>query len=108
MGPERHLLSEHPTVKPSALVADAIRDTTLPGDLVFDPFLGSGTTMLAAQRSERICFGVEIEPLYVDLAVRRWQSETGLKAVRHSDGLTFDEASVATGEKPTSSEEGNA
>ena len=100
LGPERHLLSEHPTVKPSAMVADAIRDATLPGDRVFDPFLGSGTTLLAAERCDRICLGVEIEPRFVDLAIRRWQAETGLSAVRVSDGLTFDEAQAAS-EAPT-------
>ncbi|TIP29645.1 MAG: DNA modification methylase [Mesorhizobium sp.] len=95
MGPERHLLSEHPTVKPSAMVADSLRDSSKPGDIVFDPFLGSGTTLLAAERSRRICFGVEIEPRFVDLAIRRWQAETGVSAVRLSDGLTFDEAQAA-------------
>jgi DNA modification methylase len=100
MGPERHLLSEHPTVKPSAMVADAIRDATQPGDRVFDPFLGSGTTLLAAERCDRVCLGVEIEPRFVDLAIRRWQVETGLSAVRLSDGLTFDEARLASTEAP--------
>ena len=82
------------------MVADAIRDATLPGDRVFDPFLGSGTTLLAAERCDRICLGVEIEPRFVDLAIRRWQAETGLSAVRVSDGLTFDEAQAAS-EAPT-------
>ncbi|MBZ9965008.1 DNA modification methylase [Mesorhizobium sp. BR1-1-2] len=99
MGPERHLLSQHPTVKPSAMVADALRDSSKPGDIVFDPFLGSGTTLLAAERSRRICFGVEIEPRFVDLAIRRWQAETGLSAVRLSDGLGFDEAQAAPAAK---------
>jgi DNA modification methylase len=91
-GPERHLLDDHPTVKPSAMVADAIRDVTLPGELVFDPFLGSGTTLLAAQRTGRICFGIEIAPRYVDLTIRRWQHETGRSAVREADGMTFADA----------------
>ncbi|TIS05478.1 MAG: hypothetical protein E5X14_20045, partial [Mesorhizobium sp.] len=92
MGPERHLLGEHPTVKPSALVADALRDASMPGDIVFDPFLGSGTTLVAAERSHRVCYGIEIEPAFVDLAIRRWQAETGKDGVRVSDGMTFDEA----------------
>ncbi|MET2829306.1 DNA modification methylase [Mesorhizobium shangrilense] len=91
-GPERHLLQEHPTVKPAAMLADAIRDTTQPGDTVFDPFLGSGSTMIAAERTHRLCYGIEIEPTFVDLSIRRWQAETGRDAVRTRDGMTFDEA----------------
>lgn len=98
MGPERHLLGEHPTVKPSAMVADAIRDTSQPGDVVFDPFLGSGTTLLAAERCNRVCYGIEIEPRFVDLAIRRWEAETGRAAIRSTDGLTFDEVQLAAGE----------
>lgn len=101
LGPERHLLNEHPTVKPSAMVADALRDSSKAGDIVFDPFLGSGTTLLAAERSRRICFGVEIEPRFVDLAIRRWQTETGLSAVRLSDGLTFEKAQAALAAVPS-------
>ncbi|WP_181182051.1 MULTISPECIES: DNA modification methylase [unclassified Mesorhizobium] len=96
MGPERHLLAEHPTVKPSAMVCDAVRDVSVPGDIIFDPFLGSGTTLIAAERTDRRCYGIEIEPTFVDLAIRRWQAETGKDAVRASDGLTFSEAEAAT------------
>ncbi|RWD31631.1 MAG: hypothetical protein EOS22_04205 [Mesorhizobium sp.] len=95
MGPERHLLAEHPTVKPSAMVADAIRDASVPGDIVFDPFLGSGTTLVAAERTRRVCIGIEIEPTFVDLAIRRWQAETGKDAVRSSDGVVFSAAERA-------------
>lgn len=91
-GAERHLLDSHPTPKPSAMVADAIRDVTLPGEIVFDPFLGSGTTLIAAERTHRRCYATEIEPKYIDLAIRRWQLETGLEAIRLSDGLSFAEA----------------
>jgi DNA modification methylase len=91
-GPERHLLDEHPTVKPAAMVGDAIRDVTLPGEIVFDPFLGSGSTLIAAERTHRRCFGIEIEPKFVDLAVRRWQLETGRSAIRKSDGVSFSNA----------------
>lgn len=91
-GPERHLLNEHPTVKPAALVGDAIRDVTLPSEIIFDPFFGSGTTLIAAERTRRSCIGLEIEPKYVDLGVRRWQLETGRAAVRVADGLSFAEA----------------
>ena len=95
LGPDRKWLEEHPTVKPTALVVDALRDASRAGDIVFDPFIGSGTTMVAAERTQRRCFGIEIEPKFVDLAIRRWQAETGLDAVRESDGLTFLEAAEA-------------
>jgi DNA modification methylase len=61
-----------------------------PGQAVYEPFLGSGTTLIAAQSCGRVCIGVEIDPLFVDLAVRRWQAFTGEKAIRASDGLSFD------------------
>jgi DNA modification methylase len=88
-GAERHLLNSHPTPKPSALVADAIRDVTVPGEIVFDAFLGSGTTLIAAHRTKRRCYGTEIEPTFVDLSIRRWQLETGLDAIRLADGANF-------------------
>ena len=88
-------LEAHPTVKPIALVADAIRDVSHRGDMVLDSFMGSGTTLLAAERTGRIAYGIEIDPLYVDLAVRRWQALTGLHAVLEHDGRTFDEAASA-------------
>lgn len=87
-------LSVHPTVKPVALVADAIRDCSRRGEIVLDPFIGSGTTILAAERVGRRGYGVEIDPLYIDVAVRRWQSFTGRDAVLTSTGQTFDETSV--------------
>lgn len=83
-------LAVHPTVKPVALVADAIRDCTRRGDVVLDPFLGAGTTILAADRIGRRAFGVEIDPLYVDVAVRRWQAASKADAVLEGSGKTFD------------------
>jgi DNA modification methylase len=83
-----NLLALHPTVKPIALVADAILDCTKRDDIVLDPFLGSGTTILASERTGRRCFGIEIDPVYVDTAVGRWERLTGKKAV-NSQGLTF-------------------
>ena len=71
----------HPTPKPVALVADALRDCTARGDLVLDPFLGSGTTLIAAERTGRRCRAIELDPLYVDTAVRRWEVFTGKAAV---------------------------
>lgn len=80
---EGNLLALHPTVKPVSLVADAILDCTVRRDIVLDAFLGSGTTMIAAERTGRRCFGLEIDPLYVDTTVRRWQAYTGASA-RHA------------------------
>jgi DNA modification methylase len=79
----------HPTVKPILLVADAILDSTQRDQIVLDPFIGSGTTILAAQKTGRRCFGVEIDPLYVDTAIERWQRMTGHQATRASDGKSF-------------------
>jgi DNA modification methylase len=84
-------LAMHPTVKPVALVADALRDCTSKGDLVLDPFLGSGTTVIAAEKIGRRCFGLEYEPAFVDVAVRRWQAYTKADAILEGDGRSFDE-----------------
>ena len=70
------LLAAHPTVKPVALVADAIKDCSKRGDLVLDPFGGSGTTLLAAERAKRRAALIEIDPRYVDTIIRRWQAFT--------------------------------
>jgi len=83
--------SLHPTVKPVQMVRDAILDVTALGEVVLDPFLGSGTTLLAAERARRVCVGVEISPAYVDVAVRRWEKMTGLDARLSGTGQTFCE-----------------
>jgi len=88
---EGNLLELHPTVKPVALVADAIMDCTGRGDVVLDPFLGSGTTVIAAERTGRLGYGIELDPVYVDTAIRRWQAFTGQNAVKESSGRTFAE-----------------
>lgn len=80
-GARRAELAWHPTVKPVAMVADAIKDVTRQGDLILDVFLGSGTTLIAAERAGRVCRGVEIDPTYVDLAIERWEAMTGGAAV---------------------------
>jgi len=90
-GPERTNLREHPTVKPVAMIVDALRDVTKRGDLVLDPFLGSGSTLLAAEQSGRTCHGIELAPGYVDVAIRRWQAQTGRDAVHMETGETFAE-----------------
>ena len=97
-------LAMHPTVKPVALVADAMRDCTSKGDLVLDPFLGSGTTVMAAEKIGRRCFGLEYEPAYVDVAIRRWQAYAKADAILEGDGRTFDEIAaerLATREGPS-------
>jgi DNA modification methylase len=76
-------LQLHPTAKPVAMVAEAIMDCTARGEIVLDAFLGSGTTLVAAERVGRICYGIELDPAYVDLTVRRWQAYTGNTA-RHA------------------------
>ena len=86
---EGDLLALHPTVKPVALIADAIMDCSARGDLVLDSFLGSGTTVIAAERTGRICYGMELDPCYVDTVLRRWQRFTGLQAVHQNSGQTF-------------------
>ena len=86
-----NLLALHPTVKPVALVADALLDCSARGDIVLDPFLGSGTTLIAAERVGRICHGIEIDPRYVDVAIRRWQQHTGDHAIHVATGKSFDD-----------------
>jgi DNA modification methylase len=92
---EGHLLGLHPTPKPVRLVGDAILDCSARGELVLDSFLGSGTTLIAAERTGRRCYGMEIDPLYVDTAIRRWQAYTGDHAVHAISGKRFDEIAAA-------------
>ena len=87
-------LQAHPTVKPLRLIADAILDSTHRGDAVLDPFLGSGTTLLACEDTGRVGYGMELDPRYVDVAVRRWQTHTGQSARLKGTHLTFDELSI--------------
>jgi hypothetical protein len=84
-------LAMHPTVKPVRLVADAILDCSRRGDLVLDGFAGSGTTLLAAERTGRIGYGLELEPRYVDAAIRRMAEHASLEAVLAATGQSFDE-----------------
>ena len=80
----------HPTMKPVELVERAIRNSSRPGNSVLDPFGGSGTTLIAAEKSGRKAFLIELDPKYVDVIVRRWQDWTGKLATRESDGVAFD------------------
>jgi DNA modification methylase len=81
----------HGTQKPLELMRRPILNNTVPGNIVYDPFLGSGTTLIAAEKTGRLCYGLEIDPCYVDMIVRRWQKETGESATLRADGRTFDE-----------------
>jgi hypothetical protein len=78
-------LDLHPTAKPIALVSDVILDSTKRDDIVLDPYCGSGTTLLAAERTGRRAYGIEIDLLYVDTAIERWERMTGMGAARLSD-----------------------
>jgi DNA modification methylase len=88
-------LAVHPTVKPVALVADAMRDCSRRGEIVLDPFMGSGTTILAAEKVGRRAYGLEIDPIYIDAAVKRWQDFTKRDAILRATGQTFDEVATS-------------
>ncbi|WP_339631180.1 DNA methyltransferase [uncultured Sneathiella sp.] len=91
-GPDRQEnLDLHPTVKPVAMIADAILDSSAPGDIILDPFLGSGTLIIAAEKTGRKGRGMELDPHYVDVAIKRWQDFTGQQAIHAELGLTFDQ-----------------
>jgi DNA modification methylase len=90
-GEEGNLLALHPTVKPVALVGDAILDCSARGEIVLDSFLGSGTTVIAAERTGRRCYGLELDPGYLDTIIRRWQAVTGGKARHVVSGRDFDD-----------------
>ncbi|MBV9066033.1 MAG: site-specific DNA-methyltransferase, partial [Methylobacteriaceae bacterium] len=97
-GPERQSsLAVHPTVKPVALIADAIKDATRRGELVLDPFCGSGSTIIAAEKTGRRGRGVEIDPQYVDVIIRRWQQCTGKEALLVGDAGSFEDVAEQRG-----------
>jgi len=83
-------LEIHPTVKNTAMVADAILDCSSRGGIILDPFLGSGTTIIAAEKTGRRCYGVEIDPHYIDVIIKRWQKLTNKEAVNFKTGKTFN------------------
>ena len=85
----------HPTMKPVELVERAIRNSSRPGNVVLDPFGGSGTTLIAAEKSGRLARLIELDPKYVDVIVRRWQEWTGKQATRDSDGALFDDQAAS-------------
>jgi DNA modification methylase len=94
-GAEGNLLALHPTVKPVAMVADAILDCSARGEIILDAFLGSGTTVIAAERTGRRCCGIELDPAYVDTTIRRWQTLTGGSARHATSGRSFDDLARA-------------
>jgi DNA modification methylase len=78
-------------------VADALRDCSGRGEIVLDAFLGSGTTLIAAERTGRVCHGLELDPLYVDTAIRRWQAASGEQARHAESGQAFDDVTADFG-----------
>ena len=99
-------LAMHPTVKPVALVADAIKDCTRRGDLVLDAFAGSGTTLIAAENTGRVAYALELDPGYVEVAIARWEKLTGRSAVHAESGLTRTALAAARGIAGDSSSDG--
>jgi DNA modification methylase len=93
-------LAMHPTVKPVALAAEAIKDCSRRGGLVLDPFCGSGTVLISSERTGRKARALEIDPSYVDVAVRRWQAYTGKSAVLAGSGETFETIEEQPSTKP--------
>ena len=102
----RRGLREHPTVKPTAMLKDALLDLTNRGDIVLDPFLGSGSTLIAAEETGRVCRGVELDPLYVDVIVRRYEALTGAVAVLSDTGEAFKDVAARRGREAASSDAG--
>lgn len=101
------MLGSHPTAKPVEAIADMILDASNRGDVVFDPFLGSGTTIIAAEKTGRAAYGFELDGRYFDLLVRRWEAFTGRDAIHEQTGLTFAELAAkraAEGQAATAGE----
>jgi DNA modification methylase len=91
---------DHPTQKPVEVMRRPLLNHTKRGELVYDPFLGSGTTLAAAELTERVCYGLELDPKFVDTAVARWQNLTGRKATLDGDGRSFDEVAQQRWKEP--------
>ena len=94
----RRGLQDHPTVKPTVMIEDALLDLTNRGDIVLDPFLGSGSTLIAAEKTGRVCRGVELDSLYVDVIVRRYEAASGEAAVLMETGESFRELTARRAE----------
>jgi DNA modification methylase len=100
-------LAMHPTVKPTALIAEALKDCSRRGGLVLDPFCGSGTILIASERTGRKGCALEIDPHYVDVAVRRWQAYTGKPALLAASGETFETTADRRLAEPTVGDHGD-
>ena len=96
-------LAMHPTVKPVAMVADAIKDCSHRGGIVLDPFAGSGTTLIAAEKTGRTGCGIELDPRYVDVIIRRWEAYAGEEACHAATGQSFAETAIERAEPPQAS-----
>ena len=100
MGGSKEEKFDHPTQKPVELMRRPLLNHTKRGELVYDPFLGSGTTLAASEATDRVCYSLELDPKYCDVSVLRWQTQSGKKATLEGDGRTFDE--IARERVPTS------
>ena len=89
-------LRAHPTAKPVAMIRDALLDVSARGEIVLDPFLGGGATLMAAETSGRVAYGMELDSLYVDVALRRWCAATGADPIRETDGVSLRELESRT------------
>jgi hypothetical protein len=98
-------LARHPTPKPVALIADLIRDASGTGDLVLDCFAGGGTVFIAAEKTRRRAAGIEIDPIYCDVAIERWQKHTGKDAVLADTGQTFGEVTAELAQRCAGADE---
>lgn len=92
------LMAQHPTPKPVRLIVEALLDASSRGDVILEPFCGSGSTLIAAERTGRRCRAIELDPLYCDLTIRRWQRHCGQQAVRDADGATFSDLEAEAGQ----------
>lgn len=86
----KEALALHPTIKPVVMIEDALKDCSKRGEIVLDPFLGSGSTLIAAEKTGRICHGIELSSRYVDVAIARWQEWTGKDAIHTESGITYN------------------
>src|SRR5260221_1422134 len=98
-------LAMHPTIKPVALVADAIKDCSRRGEIVLDPFGGSGTTLIAAEKTGRLARLIEFDPAYCDQCVRRFERVTGKQATQAVSGTSFEEIAQERAAPPAAAEE---
>lgn len=92
--PDSNALKLHPTIKPVRLIEEAILDCSRRDEIVLDPFLGSGSTLIACEKTKRVCAGLEVSPRYVDVAIARWQQWTGHEAIHGATGKTHAELSA--------------